>query len=130
MFHICSQIHCNVTLVMCTKSCTRQNLVRKEYLSCIINVIFNVMIFCKHWFYIMMMFWPNIKVLSRQSHCKKYYLQDSGRPSSTFLAHLFGKTDSFLLFCSLRSPRKRGSSKTARKNQFCQTNVRGKLLKN
>ena len=61
---------------------------------------------------------------------KKGYLQDLGRPSTTFLAHLFGKIDSFLLFCSLRSPRKRGSSKTARKNQFCQTNVREKLLKN
>ena len=67
---------------------------------------------------------------NRQSFCKKCYLQDLGRPSTTFLAHLFGKIDSFLLFCSLRSPRKRGSSKTARKNQFCQTNVREKLLKN
>ena len=61
----------------------------------------------------------------RQSHCKQCYLQDLGRPSITFLAHLFGKIDSFLLFLLPR-----GSSKTARKNQFCQTNVREKLLKN
>ena len=31
-----------------------------------------------------------------------------GCHSTTFLAHLFGKIDSFLLFCSLRSPRKCG----------------------
>ena len=64
----------------------------------------------------------------RQSHCKKCYLQDLGRPSTTFLTHLFGKIDSFLPFCSLRSPRKRGSRKTARKNQFCQNKCVRKVV--
>ena len=60
---------------------------------------------------------------------KKCYLQDLGRLSTTFLAHLFGKIDSFLLFCSSRACAATEGSKTARKNQFCQTNVREKLLK-
>ena len=49
--------------------------------------------------------------------------------STTFLAHLFGKIDSVLLFCSSRACAATEGSKTARKNQFCQTNVREKLLK-
>ena len=39
--------------------------------------------------------------LNRQSHGIKSYLQNMGRPSSTLLAHLFVKIDSFLLFWSL-----------------------------
>ena len=57
----------------------------------------------------------------------KYWLLFSS--SSTFLAHLFGKMDYFLLFCSSRACAATEGSKTARKNQFCQTNVQGKLLK-
>ena len=49
--------------------------------------------------------------------------------STTLLAHLFGKIDSFLLFCSSRTCAVTEGSKTARKNQFCQPNVLGKLLK-
>ena len=49
--------------------------------------------------------------------------------STTFLAHLFGKIDSFLLFCSSRACATTEGRKTARKNQFCQKNVREKLLK-
>ena len=58
----------------------------------------------------------------------KYWLLFSS--STTFLAHLFCKNDSFLLFFSSRAcAATTEGSKTARKNQFCQRNVRGKLLK-
>ena len=42
---------------------------------------------------------------------------------------MFGKIDFFLLFCPLRAPRKRAAGKTARRNQFCQTNVLAEFFK-
>jgi hypothetical protein len=50
--------------------------------------------------------------------------------STTFLAQLFGKTGFFLLFCSSSARVATEESKTVIRNQFCQTNVRVKLLKN
>ena len=75
-------------------------------------------------------FFKNIFLLSVFSG---FFSRSSGdlctSSSTALLAHLFGKIDFFLLFCSSRACAATEGSKTARRNQFCQTHVWAKLLK-